>query len=90
MDCQKCGDEYLFSVQDNGVGFDMNYAENIFKSFVRLHSRIEFEGTGIGLSIVKKVINRHGGKVWITAQVDKGATVCFTLPVEIQVGNLPG
>ncbi len=90
LECKKNADEYLFWVQDNGVGFDMNYAENIFNSFVRLHSKTEFEGTGIGLSIVKKVINRHGGKVWITAEVDKGATVYFTLPVEIEVGNLSG
>ncbi len=90
MSCKKVDYEYLFSIKDNGVGFDMNYAQNIFKLFVRLHTQSEFEGTGTGLSIVKKIINLHGGRVWITAVVDMGAEVCFTLPVEVEVGNLFG
>lgn len=90
MSCKKIDYEYLFSIKDNGVGFDMNYATNIFKMFVRLHAQSEFEGTGIGLASVKKIINLHGGGVWITAVVDRGAEVCFTLPVEVEVGDLFG
>jgi len=85
MSCSRNDCEYAFSVKDNGVGFDMKYAENIFNLFVRLHEQNEYEGTGIGLSTVKKIICLHGGKVWITAEADKGAEVCFTLPVEIEV-----
>lgn len=82
INCEREGNAYLFTVKDNGVGFDMKFAENIFKFFVRLHSKNEFEGSGIGLAIVKKIIALHEGRVWITASVDEGATVYFTLPAE--------
>jgi light-regulated signal transduction histidine kinase (bacteriophytochrome) len=71
--------ESVYYVKDNGVGFNIEYAGNIFKEFIRLHHENEFEGTGIGLSIVQRVISRHGGKVWTEAEVDKGATFFFTL-----------
>ena len=78
----------VYQVRDNGAGFGMNQAHKLFQVFERLHSATEFEGTGVGLSIVEKIVHRHGGRIWAEATVGRGAVFSFTVPAS-PIGSDP-
>ncbi|HEX3013906.1 MAG TPA: ATP-binding protein, partial [Methanobacterium sp.] len=75
--------EYIFTVSDNGIGIEKEYKDKIFEVFKRLHAMGKYEGTGIGLSVVKRIIEQYNGRIWLESELGEGSTFYFTIPLNL-------
>jgi PAS domain S-box-containing protein len=87
ISAERSGNEWIFSVRDNGIGVDPKYSEQIFEIFKRLHDQKDYPGTGIGLAVCRRVVNRHGGKIWVKSESGQGSTFQFSIPERTEQNN---
>jgi len=90
IDAQRQGDKWQFSVQDNGIGIEPQFQKQVFGMFKRLHSKAEYPGTGMGLAICERIVERAGGRIWVDSERGKGSTFYFTVPCGNAIRKDPG